>query len=381
MTLTELTSFSVTSAIARLLVGSVRPGGGEWSLGDKCGRSWVYDGGIHNRLAFNDIDGSSGSSDKQGSSHGAKTPEGSSGSESLCSIVLNRELIRVVSVAVTSLLSRTQRAVSRVAIVILEGNLGGRPINGNGGCIADRLGLDAPVMATLLSEGLRTALAAKKLIIEDDSAVSHVLIGRGRGRPEGDLGSGDEGQLAAWGLDGRKEAIEAQQLQLYCRDCRPSYMLLPGQASAVVYPLVADNEQIAQQVFALRSALDGLGAWRLASGFRDSQGSRTLRSPCGSYSASGGGGGHNGTELYGRTEISGQAPPAVPWAERHIAAHAGNFVLNESANGIAIIACGFSVPEIGSYLGLSIGWKPFSSGEGRSCSGRRLAKCPSYQVG
>ncbi|RDH34347.1 hypothetical protein BDQ94DRAFT_18660 [Aspergillus welwitschiae] len=24
---------------------------------DMCGRSWVYDGGIHNRLAFNGIDG------------------------------------------------------------------------------------------------------------------------------------------------------------------------------------------------------------------------------------------------------------------------------------------------------------------------------------
>lgn len=46
-------------------------------------------------------------------------------------------------------------------------------------------------MAALLSERLRTALAAKKLIIEDDSAVCHVLIRRRRGRPEGDLRSGD----------------------------------------------------------------------------------------------------------------------------------------------------------------------------------------------
>lgn len=100
------------------------------------------------------------------------------------------ELVGVIGVAVTTVLGRAERALG-LALVAIELDLTGVPVNGDREVVADLLGYGAGVAAALAFEGGGAARAAEELATEDQRAVVFVDVGGRAGVLDVKVSTGD----------------------------------------------------------------------------------------------------------------------------------------------------------------------------------------------
>lgn len=100
-------------------------------------------------------------------------------------------LVRVAGITFAPLVGRAQCAVGVISMIILELQVASVPVDGDGGCFTDLLGLGTRVLATLLLKRVGATLTAEELIIDDDGTVGHVTISWWLGSLNVDVGARD----------------------------------------------------------------------------------------------------------------------------------------------------------------------------------------------